>query len=279
MTNELYPHETVQIEPEIQSNYTNYETNDSHVPNHWHQHLEIIYLQKGRLTVGINENEFDLLPGDIAIINSREIYSTKCIGLIKVILLQVPYALLSDSIPDFEQIRFYNRPEHVADKKELGQLLLQLNSIYVEKTDGWQLHFQSALYQLLYKIYCTGHESISLAVKVKSERNLTRLESIIHYVANHYKEPIPLEKAAQVTGFNPEYFCRFFKKHMGVTFLTYVNRIRLSHIHEELLSTDYTITEILEHHGFSNYHLFMKMFKETYGCTPLQKRKQNFHLE
>jgi len=35
-----------------------------------------------------------------------------------------------------------------------------------------------------------------------------------------------------------DYFCRYFKKQTGSTFLEYLNLIRLSHIHKDLLTTD-----------------------------------------
>ena len=53
-----------------------------------------------------------------------------------------------------------------------------------------------------------------------------------------------------------------------MTFLEYVNSIRLSHIHQDLLNTNYSISELLERHGFTNYKLFSKMFRDTYGCSP-----------
>ena len=55
---------------------------------------------------------------------------------------------------------------------------------------------------------------------------------------------------------------------MGVTFLEYVNQVRINHIHEELLATEDSITDILEHNGFTNYKVFSRMFKAQFGMTP-----------
>lgn len=35
-----------------------------------------------------------------------------------------------------------------------------------------------------------------------------------------------------------------------------------------------TVTDILSRHGFTNYKLFRRMFRETYGCTPSAKRRE-----
>ena len=44
--------------------------------------------------------------------------------------------------------------------------------------------------------------------------------------------------------FDPKYFCRFFKKCMGTTFLEYQNDIRISHIYQDLVSTNDKISEV-----------------------------------
>lgn len=102
--------------------------------------------------------------------------------------------------------------------------------------------------------------------------SLDRLSAITSYVDDHYSEPISLEEAAQKLGLSREYFCRFFKQSLGVTFTRYVNQIRLIHIYHDICNTEDGIMEIVERHGFTNYKLFNKMFKEIYGCTPREIR-------
>ena len=61
---------------------------------------------------------------------------------------------------------------------------------------------------------------------------------------------------------------------MGQTFLDYVNSIRLRHICEDMVQTDLPLMDILDKHGFRNYKVFSKMFKDAYGMTPRQKRAE-----
>lgn len=68
-------------------------------------------------------------------------------------------------------------------------------------------------------------------------------------------------------------FLPYVQKCMGVTFLEYVNQVRINHIHEELLATEDSITDILEHNGFTNYKVFSRMFKAQFGMTPRELRK------
>lgn len=61
---------------------------------------------------------------------------------------------------------------------------------------------------------------------------------------------------------------------MGITFLKYLNSIRLEHAYIELVNTDHNISEIIERNGFKNYKMFTKLFKDEYDCSPNEKRKQ-----
>ena len=56
--------------------------------------------------------------------------------------------------------------------------------------------------------------------------------------------------------FDPKYLCRFFKKCMGTTFLEYQNDIRISHIYQDLVSTNDKIFVILERHGTTQSSAF-----------------------
>ena len=107
----------------------------------------------------------------------------------------------------------------------------------------------------------------------KESRQIARLKDVLRYVAKNYQEPIALKEAADIASLNQDYFCRMFKKCMGVTFLEYVNQVRINHIHEGLLATEDSITDILEHNGFTNYKVFSRMFKAQFGMTPRELRK------
>lgn len=101
------------------------------------------------------------------------------------------------------------------------------------------------------------------------------LREIIAYVNSHYKDSLTLDDMARQTGFSREYFCRFFKQHMGITFLRYVNEVRVSHAGRLLSDTDLSISEVMQESGFTNQTLFNRLFKEIYGMTPRQARNSS----
>ena len=58
-----------------------------------------------------------------------------------------------------------------------------------------------------------------------------------------------------------------------MSFLQYVNEVRLNHIYQDLLYMEGSVQEIMERNGAYNTKLFYKLFKETYHCTPRELRR------
>lgn len=272
-------HEKVITTDSLPARSLSYSSADQLIPNHWHNSLEVLYIASGKMDTGINNTIYHLKRGDLIIINSGDIHFTRCRDYAKIYGLQVPYPILNTHIPNYDYVRFqdsdgsvvFSIPEKV---EELSKLMIQMYEITLEQEPGYTLLFSSKLYQFLYILFQRYHTDISSRTKQKSDRNLIRLEQVMNYVKSHYTQPISLEDAAQILSLNPEYFCRYFKKYMGMTFLEYVNSIRLYHIHQDLLNTNYSVSELMDRHGFTNYKLFSKMFRNTYGCPPGTFRKQ-----
>ena len=109
---------------------------------------------------------------------------------------------------------------------------------------------------------------------MNDETVLERLAEMTAYIEEHHAEKISLEEIASHFYLSREYFSRFFRQNMGVTFSRYVNQIRLMHIYHDLCSTGEGVMELSEKHGFANYKLFNRMFREIYGCKPSDVRKK-----
>lgn len=56
--------------------------------------------------------------------------------------------------------------------------------------------------------------------------------------------------------------------------MEYLNEVRISHIYQDLLTTNDTLQDILGRHGFTNYKLFRKVFFAHFNAAPSQIRKR-----
>lgn len=276
-----YTHEYVKSIPHLPVYCLLYETYRQMSPSHWHDHLEIIYVLEGELQISSNENA-DIYVNDghilhedeFYIINSSKIHSTKSKGMVKAFLIQVPYMYLDNYIEDYEHVRFlecFDGEKNTKKYDRMKALLKAITRIYCKKDKGYELRLMAKMNEFLYILY-TSYSHIDANVE-KESRQIERLKDVLKYVAKNYQEPIALKEVADIASLNQEYFCRMFKKCMGVTLLEYVNQVRINHIHEELLSTEDSITDILERNGFTNYKVFSRMFKAQFGMTPRELRR------
>jgi len=254
-----------------------YESYNQLIPSHWHNHLEVIYIFRGTMHIVRNDEKYTINENDLFIVNSGDIHLTRSPGNIEVLLLQISYELLNNSIPEYMTVRFreyFPKSELSEDPafQKMIQYLLAMRMLYEQGEDGYQFLFTSNLNLFLHTLY--SHYAIrqNIMEKNKVAKHLSRLKEVIYYVEKNYMEPISLKKAASLAALNPEYFCRFFKKYTSFTFMEYVNLVRLTHVHSDILDTDDNITSIQEQHGFTNYKVFNRMFKESFGCTPSKLR-------
>lgn len=258
--------------------FTDYDMG-SYMPNHWHDAIEIIYLLEGELDVAVNGSERHLDKGQCFLINSSVIHSTKCISPNVGIVLQIPIDFIKIYIPDIQQFQFIvNDPDDsplLQTKIDIfKETLMQMHIANDIRPEGYILRFNSLLFELLFQLYHSFSTKIFQTKLSQHQKDLHRLNDILDYTNRNYMRPISIAEISRIAFLEPKYFCRFFKKCMGITFLEYQNEIRLSHIYQDLIMTDNTLLQILERHGFTNQKLFRRMFFEHFKETPSHIRKR-----
>ena len=251
----------------------------SYIPMHWHRAVEIIYMQEGSLDVTVESESFTIQKGDCIVINGNVLHSTKCTSPNTAILLQIPLDFMEKYIPDLGQLIFLfdfrTKDQRQQTKQAMFKTILeQLQIINNVRPDGYLLRFNSLIFELLFQLYHNFAVKILQSNTSQKKKDMARLEPVLDYISEHYREPISLHEIAEVACLQTGYFCRFFRKKMGITFLEYQNEYRLSFIYRDLITTRDPVHVILERHGFTNYKLFRRIFLEHFGNTPTQIRKQ-----
>lgn len=253
--------------------------NGSYFPNHWHDAIEIIYMLKGELDVTVESAALHLYEAQCLLINSGVIHSTKCTSPNTGLVFQIPLSFIRLYIPDAAQLRFAlndpaNDPIRQTKIDIFKETLMQMKVVDDIRPEGYLLRFNSLLFEVLFQLYHNFSTKVFHADLSHKAKEFERLNHVLDYTARNYNRPISIDEIAGIAYLESGYFCRFFKKHMGLTFLEYQNEVRLSYIYQDLLNTDDTLSHILERHGFTNYKLFRRMFYEHFGATPLQIRKK-----
>ncbi len=155
-----------------------------------------------------------------------------------------------------------------------NQALAQsLNEIYAEYTH--QAPYYDELVSAEFKVLL-----IRLARMCREETNYPKyLEDILKYLDKNFnKNPSNNDIAIQF-GFNPNYLSNIFKEYTGTSLHTYVLNKKATYAKQLLAATDMPISQIAEEAGFSNQNRFTEFFKNRFGFSPSEYRKNNVKFE
>lgn len=93
------------------------------------------------------------------------------------------------------------------------------------------------------------------------------MEELRTYLAENYRTA-DLKSTAAHFNFNQDYLSRLIKKQVGVSFVAFLQEIRMEQACIMLVNTDLSADEIADKLGYGDVSHFYKVFRKTYGRTP-----------
>ena len=110
--------------------------------------------------------------------------------------------------------------------------------------------------------------SIEGAELLQTEADLQlALHRALRLVQEHYAD-WTVRDAARACGLSYSYFSRSFKQLFGISFCTYLERLRLLEAERLLLTTGSSVGEIALETGFGTASYFTQCFRKRYGVAP-----------
>lgn len=98
-------------------------------------------------------------------------------------------------------------------------------------------------------------------------------EMIKNYIDTHITEKITLEDISRNLYISKSHIERAFKQEYGQTPLAYCANQKISQVASMLVTTDYSLSQIAQHLGFSDVKYMSKSFKKIKGKTPLEYKR------
>jgi AraC-like DNA-binding protein len=116
---------------------------------------------------------------------------------------------------------------------------------------------------------------LSLSPNPSGEREELTYQ-IIRYLAGHYREPVTLTQLAQELRVSRFHLSRVFADKLGMSFTGYLNNLRLELAVHLLRTSRLPVTQICAESGFSSLRTFNRVFRESYGRSPLRYRQESW---
>ena len=100
-----------------------------------------------------------------------------------------------------------------------------------------------------------------------------RIRLIMQWTKDHVQERITVEEAAAQLHYSRYYFCRFFREHVGISYLTYLNALKINRA-AELMKAGKSTTFCCYECGFTNLSYFISLFRRYTGCSTVEYRRR-----
>ncbi len=170
----------------------------------------------------------------------------------------------------------YNRGNDATYNHATGEMGVPFD-IHKERSfmQGRALQIKAALLQLLGATYEYGLFLDAPKSRRQRANCLTdiKLKQLLTYVHHNYTKQMSVSELSQKLNVTNQYFCRLFKQMTNMSFIDYINDLRLQRAAVDIATTDLSIREISSGHGFDTLGYFFKLFRERYNTTPVRYRK------
>ena len=251
-------------------------------PIHWKDSIEILFVLKGSIKVGIETETNTLSEREIEIINSNEVCWVKSVDPDNLVLIiNIDPNFFERYYDDAKETFFYtdsSNKEEQEDEKYyiLRRYLSILVFEAVSKIDDYEDMIEENLLEMMYHLLNNFHYLFYEGENLEQdEEQLERYHRIVKYLSNNYMNKVSLQDIADKEFLSSQYLSYKIKDTFGLGFNEYLNQIRVEESTKLLLDTDRSISDISDEVGFSHVRYYNKHFKIHYKMTPLQYRKKH----
>lgn len=126
--------------------------------------------------------------------------------------------------------------------------------------------------QISYLLGRSVEDAINLLDIVETDETTTFIRQSVYYIHQHYTENITLENVSENVHLSSSYFSSLFKEKTGVSFTSYVNKLKVERAKKLLKKTEMTLVDIALSLGFCSQSYFSSVFKKHVGISPKQFR-------
>ena len=236
---------------------------------HAHDFLELYLFLDGSVTYYIEDQVYDLCPGDLLIIPPGRMHRP----------------VIANERAAYERMVLWVELDYIARiDSAAGELQAALRGIgangYRVPLRGDDLIFAASLFRRIVKMERGGvftssairlylkdaFEAYSLVEK-EARGETAVIPQVIRYLTEHFREPLRLDDLAARFFISKSYLNRHFKSYTNATVYAYLMALRITHA-RRMLRAGATAAEAGRECGFSDYSTFYKAFKAQTGITP-----------
>ena len=244
--------------------------------HHWHQCLEILYVEEGFGVVIVDNRHYTMRPGRLFFFPPFTLHKVRvdeqAQALYRRTIIHLDQHAVLKVLRDFpharqrlQRLSFRGAEAWVADLAYCHGHLVHLFNCYRPPMNSENI--ASLLISLFAMLPDDNDGAPGNSQGIASQA--------MFWLDEHYQEKFRVDQLAHELGKSRSYVSRKFHAETGEKIHDYLNTLRLRKACECLLHSDASVREIATRVGFSDVTWFISAFKKGIGETPLQYRKNH----
>jgi len=254
---------------------------------HRHTETQIMWILKGHGTLAIEQNLFNFEAGDIFYLGANQSHVFKSNfeksekhKVHAVSIFFDPYKKIAAffDLPEFGELKnFINQSKvgfQVASKLKVS---IGENIAALQKTKGVDQIID--FIRILNHLMQNRHLHIPLSSEKKlpdhiSDTDKRIIDAQTFIKKNFAQTKLTLDNIAKEACMTPQAFCRSFKKRTGITYIEYLNELRVQRACRLLTASNmYSISSVAFNSGFNSLTNFNRVFKSIMKYSPKEYLK------
>lgn len=254
-----------------------------YIISHWHEEMELTKITEGIGRYQINLIDYTVKAGDIILIQPMLLHAVTQIDrqTMRTETFVFHLNFLGAGTRDLCSMKYivpiasrdYLLPVVIHPEDAvypfINDAFEKLLRSYREERFGYELEMKILLLQVFRALFESGLIA-KRRISASADASTDNLKTVMTYIRDHYADHLTVSELAGLCYFSEYHFMRFFKKHIGMTCIEYINNIRLTKAAEAFEQGEDSILGVSLSVGFNSLSYFHKQFKQKYNTTPKQ---------
>ncbi len=255
---------------------------------HKHDFFEFVYVEKGFIVHNHNGKTHILTAGDVLciipgqvhsytmayeatiynILFSKEELSSFVDEISSIGIMREIFGFCTDSLPIVKL--------SIPQRHDINLLMTKMCDEQKVGSSGWKSMMRVYIVEFL--IFFARAYAMA-----EHEKAVNTTDGAVYYgyilktlkfIEENFKDDITSVEIAANVGISSDYITKQFKKELEITPLEYLRKYRIAKAIELIKTTDMSISDISTACGFNDLSLFSRVFKQTFGLTPRDFKKE-----
>ncbi len=248
---------------------------------HYHDFFEIFITLEDEAAHLVNGRYLQLRKGDIIFLRPQmlhmSIYPRRTTAQRRIIINfnDSPIHGMGYQIDKIKALFDSDVPILRLPPEDLSRVINRLNDIFTagkKKNSGWQLEIYSLFILFMLELMRASRRGKYSEEKQPVLPDL-KMYAITEYIDTHYMETLSLREIAEKFAISPFYLSHQFTRVMGMSFVSYIQKVRVRYALQMLSYTGVRIHDIITNCGFASSSQFNRTFSAYCGMSPSDFRK------